>query len=120
MEWNEINFDLLYDTLALHNMLGLETANAMEEGDFDDEMWSDLEESLHNTLQEYVNDVLGDNSMHFYKAFRSRAEALEWISDLTDCCLNSIDEDRLIDFIPKIRHVTFLSHSKGIKVRVAA
>lgn len=120
MEWNEINLEMLYYAFDAHNMLALEVYNANEEGEADDEMWSDLEQSFENTLKEYVQDVLGENSKHFYKAFHSKAEALDWIAESADCYLNCIDEDRMIDFIPEIRLVTYLSFAKGMTVHKAA
>jgi len=120
MEWNEINLELLYYTIASHNMLALEVDNAKEEGEADDEMWSDLDESFANTLKEYVQYVLGKNAKYFYKAFPSKAEALEWIEVSTDCDVSFIDEDKMIDFISEIRLVTYLSRTKGMTVHRAA
>jgi hypothetical protein len=120
MEWNEINLELLYYTFDVHNLLALDVDNANEEGEANNEMWSDLEESFENTLKEYVQNVLGEHARYFYKAFRSKAEALDWIAESTNCYLNSIDEDRMIDFISEIRLVTFLSYSKGMTVHRAA
>jgi hypothetical protein len=120
MEWNEIDNDVLSEVLWEHNMLALDIDNAREEGESTDDMWDDLEKSFDEAIEFYVEYVLGKNAKYFYKAFPSKEEAFSWVAELTDCCLNSIDEDRMIDFISEIRLVTYLSRKKGMTVRRAA
>jgi hypothetical protein len=121
MEWNNVEFEEVFEALHPHNMLALDVDNAREKGGSTKKMWKELEESFEETIEEYVVKVLGEqNSKYFFKAFLSKDEALSWIAEETDCTICYLDEDAFFDFVSEIRLVTFLSYSKGMTVRTAA
>ena len=119
MKWNEIDLNVFSDIIESHNMYALELDNANKENEDSEINWGDLERSLDETIKAYVDYVLGEkNAKYFYKAFCSKAAAIEFVQDKAECFLNGINEDNLLDLIPELQLITYLSKKKGLKVRL--